>query len=189
MHLKVNEFDSNPSRGRQWRPRSLLLNCNQAGKPQRCLLARPLGGDTLSQPCGGRKTEDRGLYTCRRSLKTDRLLFPLGHKNPACFSAGASVVQTVPHHVSPVSRASRYNTLHLASKVVCQRGHKPPLETPGFVSAWPQIAFLHLCPHPIQNLKKRRRSAYEWWAGLRHFFIRPVGRNETRCIWRIVFPG
>lgn len=61
------------------------------------------------------------------------------------------------------------------------------METPGFVSAWPQIAFLHLCPHPIQNLKKRRRSAYEWWAGLRRFFIRPVGRNETRCIWRIVF--
>ena len=115
----------------------------------------------------GRRTRDGGLYTCWCSLKTNGIFVP----------------------VYPVSRASRYNTLHLASKVVCQRGHKPPLETPGFVSAWPQIAFLHLCPHPIQNLKKRRRSAYEWWAGLRHFFIRPVGRNETRCIWRIVFPG
>ena len=115
--------------------------------------------------------------------------FPSAHKTPARFPASVSWGQTASPPVSPVSRASRYNTLHLASKVVCQRGHKPPLETPGFVSAWPQIAFLHLCPHPIQNLKKRRRSAYEWWAGLRHFFIRPVGRNETRCIWRIVFPG
>ena len=115
--------------------------------------------------------------------------FPSAHKTPARFPASVSWGQTASPPVSPVSRASRYNTLHLASKVVCQRGHKPPLETPGFVSAWPQIAFLHLCPHPIQNLKKRRRSAYEWWAGLRRFFIRPVGRNETRCIWRIVFPG
>ena len=33
--------------------------------------------------------------------------------------------------VSPVSRAGRYNTLHLASKVVCQRGY--PFGNPGFV--------------------------------------------------------
>ena len=115
--------------------------------------------------------------------------FPSAHKTPARFPASVSWGQTASPPVSPVSRASRYNTLHLASKVVCQRVHKPPLETPDFVGVWPQIAFLHLCPHPIQNLKKRRRSAYEWWAGLRHFFIRPLGRNETRCIWRIVFPG
>ena len=64
-----------------------------------------------------------------------------------------------PHFHSNADRA--YNTLHLASKVMCQRGGaSPPLETPGFVGAWPQIAFLHLCPHPIQNPKKRRRPAY-----------------------------
>ena len=34
-----------------------------------------------------------------------------------------------PHPVSPVSHASRYNTLHFASKVVCQRGH--PFGNPG----------------------------------------------------------
>ena len=122
--------------------------------------------------------------------KRTEFLFLPAHKNSARFPASVSGVQTASHPVSPVTRDSRYNTLHLASKVVCQRGGiAPPLETPGFVSEWPQIAFLHLCPHPIQNLKKRRRSTYEWWAGLRHFFIRPVGRNETRCIWRIVFPG
>ena len=136
---------------------------------------------------GGRGTEV--CIPAAALRKRTGVLLPSAHKSPARFPASVSGVQTASHPVSTVSRASRYNTLHLASKVVCQRGHKPPLETPGFVSAWPQIAFLHLCPHLIQNLKKRRRSAYEWWAGLRHFFIRPVGRNETRCIWRIVFPG
>ena len=137
--------------------------------------------------------EGRGTEVCIPAAalrKRTGVLLPSAHKSPARFPASVSGVQTASHPVFTVSRASRYNTLHLASKVVCQRGGiAPPLETPGFVSAWPQIAFLHLCPHPIQNLKKRRRSAYEWWAGLRRFFIRPVGRNETRCIWRIVFPG
>ncbi len=31
--------------------------------------------------------------------------------------------------ISPVSHASRYNTLHFASKVVCQKGH--PFENHG----------------------------------------------------------
>ena len=35
----------------------------------------------------------------------------------------------IPAAVSPVSHASRYNTLHFASKVVCQRGH--PFGNPG----------------------------------------------------------
>ena len=129
-------------------------------------------------------------YPCPRSAKPAVILaHPRRQSLRPFFCRSKQDINRIARPASPVSRASRYNTLHLASKVVCQRGHKPPLETPGFVSAWPQIAFLHLCPHPIQNLKKRRRSAYEWWAGLRHFFIRPVGRNETRCIWRIVFPG
>ena len=34
-------------------------------------------------------------------------------------------MQEAPHPVSPVSHASRYNTLHFASKVVCQWGQAP----------------------------------------------------------------
>ena len=56
------------------------------------------------------------------------LLIPI-RKNSACFPAGANGAQEAPHPVSPVSHASRYNTLHFASKVVCQRGH--PFGNPG----------------------------------------------------------
>ena len=69
----------------------------------------------------------RGLsYTCRRSLKTGRFFAHSHSQNSACFPAGANGVQEAPHPVSSVSHASRYNTLHFASKVVC-KGH--PLET------------------------------------------------------------
>ena len=50
------------------------------------------------------------------------MLIPI-RKNSACFPAGANGAHKAPHPVSPVSHASRYNTLHFASKVVCQRGH------------------------------------------------------------------
>ena len=76
----------------------------------------------------GRRTG--ASYTCRRSLKPARFLFIPIHKKSACFPDGESGAQTAPHPVFPVSHASRYNTLHFASKVVCQRGLRPPLETP-----------------------------------------------------------
>ena len=56
-------------------------------------------------------------------------LIPI-RKNSACFPAGANGAHKAPHPVSPVSHASRYNTLHFASKVVCQMGALTPLETP-----------------------------------------------------------
>ena len=52
------------------------------------------------------------------------MLIPI-RKNSACFPAGANGAQKAPHPVSPVSHASRYNTLHFASKVVCQWGQAP----------------------------------------------------------------
>ena len=55
------------------------------------------------------------------------MLIPI-RKNSACFPAGATRAHEEPHPVSPVSHASRYNTLHFASKVVCQRG--PPFGNP-----------------------------------------------------------
>ena len=60
--------------------------------------------------------------------RLDFLLIPI-RKNPACFPAEANGAHEASHPVFPVSHASRYNTLHFASKVVCQRGHTP-LETP-----------------------------------------------------------
>ena len=56
------------------------------------------------------------------------MLIPI-RKNSVCFPAGANGAHKAPHPVSPVSHASRYNTLHFASKVVCQRGH--PFGNPG----------------------------------------------------------
>ena len=47
-----------------------------------------------------------------------------------CFPAGANRAHEAPHPVSPASRDSRYNTLHFASKAVCQMGVLPPLEPP-----------------------------------------------------------
>lgn len=38
------------------------------------------------------------------------------------------------HIVFPVSRVSRYNTLHLASKVMCQRVGAPPFGNPGEIA-------------------------------------------------------
>ena len=111
------------------------------------------------------------------------VLFPPGHKTTARFPASASGVQTAPPPASPASRASRYNTLHLASKVVCQR---VPLWKPGFVGVWPQIAFPRLCPHPS---KTQRSGAHQpvGWADVCRFFVRPVGRDEGQNALRKLY--
>ena len=114
---------------------------------------------TLCPTSGGRKTGDGGLYTCRRSLKTDRLFVPSRSQNPARFPVGASGVHTAPHPASPVRRASRYNTLYLASKAVCQRGAVAPLWKPPVLSACGHSPHLRPMPSPLQNPKKRRRPA------------------------------
>lgn len=120
------------------------------------------------------------MYTCRRFLKTDRLLFPPGHKNPARFPAGASGVHTAPPPASPVSRASRYNTLHLASKAVCQRGGHAPLWKPPVLSA---------CGHSPQSCarvptppkpKETAQTSPPPRADLRRFFVRPAGRDGRK---------
>lgn len=50
--------------------------------------------------------------------------------NPRPFSCRRKRGAKATHPASPVSRASRYNTLHLASKVVCQRGPAAPFGNP-----------------------------------------------------------
>ena len=114
---------------------------------------------------------------CRRGLFS-----PLSARK-----ATPAAEKTTPGFYSPLLQGVTHYTLQARS---CAKGeHKPPLETPDFVGVWPQIAFLHLCPHPIQNPKKRRRSAHEWWAGLRRFFIRPAGRDGRKRIEKILFPS
>ena len=54
--------------------------------------------------------------------------FPFTKSQPV-FLTEQTGAQKEPPPVSPVSHASRYNTLHFASKVVCQRGH--PFGNPG----------------------------------------------------------
>ena len=51
-------------------------------------------------------------------------------KNSACFPAGANGAQKAPHPVSPVSHASRYNTLHFASQSRVPNGGFAPLWKP-----------------------------------------------------------
>ena len=48
--------------------------------------------------------------------------FPFAKIQPV-FLTEQTGAHEAPHPVFPVSHASRYNTLHFASKVVCQRGH------------------------------------------------------------------
>ena len=84
----------------------------------------------ISMYVSTRGTRDGGLYTCRRSPKTDRLFVRSRSQNPRPFSCRCKRGAKATHPASPVSRASRYNTLHLASKVVCQRGAAPPFGNP-----------------------------------------------------------
>ena len=63
-----------------------------------------------------RGTRDGGLYTCRRSPKTDRLFVRSRSQKPRPFSCRCKRGAKAPHPASPVSRAGRYNTLHFASQ-------------------------------------------------------------------------
>lgn len=153
------------------RVRSVVI---KAGKPQGCLPAsfdfRCRGRCSSRQEStetylilmyvSTRGTRDGGLYTCRRSPKTDRRFVRSRSQNPRPFSCRCKRGAKATHPASPVSRASRYNTLHLASKVVCQRGDTPPFGTPpGLVDVWGYSPHLRPIPPPLQKPKKRSTSA------------------------------
>lgn len=120
------------------------------------------------------------MYTCRRFLKTDRLFVPSRSQKPSPFSCRCKrgAYRTAP--ASPVSRASRYNTLHLASKAVCQRGGHAPLWKPPVLSA---------CGHSPQSCarvptppkpKETAQTSPPPRADLRRFFVRPAGRDGRK---------
>lgn len=125
------------------RPARVRFVVIKAGKPQGCLPASfdfgcrrrcssRLGAETYPNLMyvSTRGTRDGGLYTCRRSPKTDRLFVRSRSQKPRPFSCRCKRGAKATHPASPVSRTSRYNTLHLASKVVCQRGETPPFGNP-----------------------------------------------------------
>ena len=73
-------------------------------------------------------------YPCPRSAKPAVILAHSRRQSlRPFFCRSKQDINRIARPASPVSHAGRYNTLHLASKVVCQRGGiGPPLETPGF---------------------------------------------------------
>ena len=100
-----------------------LVHFSFDGCPLSCYFSRSVAttsGHFVHKSGVGRRT---GLHISAAVLwnQPNFLFIPI-HKKSACFPAGASRAQKAPHPVSPVSHASRYNTLHFASKVVCQRG-------------------------------------------------------------------
>ena len=86
------------------------------------------------------------------------LRIPGGNHSAPFFCRSKQDINRIARPASPVSRASRYNTLHLASKVVCQRGGIGPLWKPPVL---PVLALERIsAPSPsLQNPKKRCRPA------------------------------
>lgn len=96
--------------------------------------------------------EGRGTGACipAAALREQAgVLSPPGHKTLPVPLPGKPSVSIRRNLLLPVSRTGRYNTLHLAGKVVCQRGY--PFGNPGFVGVWPQAAILRPCPIPPKH--------------------------------------
>ena len=86
------------------------------------------------------------------------LRIPGGNPSAPFFCRSKQDINRIARPASPVSHAGRYNTLHLASKVVCQRGGIGPLWKPPVL---PVLALGRIsAPSPsLQNPKKRCRPA------------------------------
>ena len=132
------------------RPARVRFAVGKAGKPQGCLPAsfdfgcrgwcssrRRLAETYLiSMYVSMRGTRDGGLYTCRRSPKTDRLFVRSRSQKPRPVSCRCKRGAKAPHPASPVSRTSRYNApagithYTLLRKVVCQMGPAAPFGNP-----------------------------------------------------------
>ncbi len=159
------------------RPARVHFAVGKAGKHQGCLPASfdfgcrgavflpPGGAETylISMYVSTRGTRDGGLYICRRSPKTDRLFVRSRSQKPRPFSCRCKRGAKAPHPASPVSRASRYNTLHLASKVVCQRGPAAPFGNPrsrpaGWVKGLPPTSIHQSICRIIHNMDWQERQ-------------------------------
>ena len=97
-------------------------------------------------------------YPCPRSAKPAVILaHPRRQSLRPFFCRSKQDINRIARPASPVSRAGRYNTLHLASKVVCQRGGIGPLWKPPVlpVLALERISALHI----LQPYKTQRNGA------------------------------
>ena len=85
--------------------------------------------DTLSTSRSAGQRTGAFIYLPPFSEPSPIFFIPI-HKNSACFPAGANGAQKSPHSVSPVSHASRYNTLHFASQSRVPNGGFAPFGNP-----------------------------------------------------------
>ena len=90
----------------------------------------PLLRDTLSTSRSVGRGTGAFIYLPPFSETSPIFLFIPIHKKSACFPTGANGAQKAPHPVSPVSHASRYNTLHFASQSRVPNGGFAPLWKP-----------------------------------------------------------
>ena len=125
------------------RPARVRFTVGKAGKPQGCLLAsfdfgcrgRCSSGRRLAETylilmyVSTRGTRDGGLYTCRRSPKTDRLFVRSRSQKPRPFSCrckrGAKATHPLPPSAAPAGIT--HYTLQARS---CAKGGQRPLWKP-----------------------------------------------------------
>lgn len=91
----------------------------------------------ISMYVSTRGTRDGGLYTCRRSPRTDRRFVRSRSQKPRPFSCRCKRGAKAMHPASPVSRASRYNTLYFASQSRVPKGASGPLWKPPLPACGP----------------------------------------------------
>lgn len=115
---------------------------------------------TLCPTSGGRKTGDGGLYTCRRSLKTNGLFVPSRSQKPRpfpcrCKRGANSTAPPLPPSATPAGIT--HYTLQARS---CAKGVPlPPFGNPRFCRSVATVRNPAPVSPPLQNAKKRRRPA------------------------------
>ena len=146
-----------------------------------------------------RRTRDGGVHIPAAVLwkQPDFLLIPI-RKNSARFPAGANGAHKAPPPVSPVSHASRYNTLHFASQSRVPNGGFAPFGNPHKKRQYatpPRGAYrLFLLSSP-PAVSVEQKSAWDL-CGIFNFEIprfltmkQPVSYCETECFlpWNKLF--
>ena len=137
------------------RPARVRFAVVKAGKPQGCLPAsfdfgcrgwcssrRRLAETYLiSMYVSTRGTRDGGLYTCRRSPKTDRVFVRSRSQKPARFPAGASGAQKQRTPLPPSAAPAGITHYTLQARSCAKGGTLPPFGNPAHIN--PSINLLY----------------------------------------------